>query len=571
MDNIAKTNGPRTLRAIYLILGVAVLMVAAALPAVAAESSRRDYMATDLGTLGGSSSDSRSISNRGQIVGLSEPEGWGNLGYLYEHGEMTALYPSTGSGTWVAPLAVNERGQIVGQASLTTPSGSNKTTAFLWQDGVWTDLIPENVYGAAYDINDSGDVVGERVDPSSDRLVPFIRRNGTLLDLGGMAGVSAINNREQVVGYASKPGGLSHAALWTDGLMTDLGALEGGSFSRANDISDTGYVVGTSFTPSGTNRAFIWYDGIMTDLGTLGGAHSSASAVNARGQVVGRSNTATGEYHAFVWYDGVMTDLGTLGGTASSAGDINDTGQIVGTASTATEAHHATLWTTKLIDVCHVVDDDPSVTEWRLLGVNDRAIASHLAHGDVLPGGEVPGTNGAFVFDETCVLQATERIFAVAYTDMDTADGGYNAGVDVLIAKLVDGPGTANDGLVGAGDLVVTNQYPRDFGGSTFGDFTVTEHVITGSINMNAEICSVYSNTGAFHWRVGTLAEFYREYDQLDLARRTSIEDSLHHRVANRLHATADSPSHPAGPLSPTVSWVSMDEAFVDVEQNCAI
>jgi probable HAF family extracellular repeat protein len=66
--------------------------------------------------------------------------------------------------------------------------------------------------------------------------------------------------------------------------------------------------------------AFSWVPGTTTDLGTLGGASSTAIAVNAAGQIVGASLTPTGETHAFIWKSGTMTDLGTLGGSGSVAG-----------------------------------------------------------------------------------------------------------------------------------------------------------------------------------------------------------------------------------------------------------
>ena len=85
------------------------------------------------------------------------------------------------------------------------------------------------------------------------------------------------------------------------------------------------------------------------DLGTLGGAISTAVAVNASGQIVGMSSmVGYAQNHAFAWQSSTgMVDLGTLGGTYSSAASINAAGQIVG-QSTLTNAfsapRHAVLW-----------------------------------------------------------------------------------------------------------------------------------------------------------------------------------------------------------------------------------
>src|SRR5262245_19577212 len=64
------------------------------------------------------------------------------------------------------------------------------------------------------------------------------------------------------------------------------------------------------------------------DLGTLGGAASSAAAINEAGVVVGTSALAFGQSVAFLWTPtGGMHEFGT--GVSSSAVDINNAGQIV--------------------------------------------------------------------------------------------------------------------------------------------------------------------------------------------------------------------------------------------------
>jgi probable HAF family extracellular repeat protein len=167
--------------------------------------------------------------------------------------------------------------------------------------------------------------------------------------LGGTdSGAADINNRGQVVGWATTPTGFPHAFLWEEGAMTDLGTL-GGDVSGGAAINDRGQVAGySSIAPDDAEtprvfHAFLWEDGVMTDLGSLGGTGIGPADLNERGHVVGFADTASGETHAFVWEDGVMTDLGTLGGIESQAFGVNERGEVVGQSYTGSSTH-AFLW-----------------------------------------------------------------------------------------------------------------------------------------------------------------------------------------------------------------------------------
>ncbi len=117
-------------------------------------------------------------------------------------------------------------------------------------------------------------------------------------------------------------------------------------------------MVGEATTASGATHAFLFDDGVMVDLGTLpGGTFSRAAGINDRGQVVGGATTASVALHAFLFEDGVMTDLGTLpGGRSSEALGINNRGQVVGNSNATNISEHAALWTPKHGQSDH--DDD---------------------------------------------------------------------------------------------------------------------------------------------------------------------------------------------------------------------
>jgi probable HAF family extracellular repeat protein len=193
-------------------------------------------------------------------------------------------------------------------------------------------------------INASGQVAGsDSFDGSTTHAALY--SDFQLTDLGTLGGdfseALAINASGQVVGNSTLPNGLTHATLWSNGQIVDLGTLPGGTTSYATGINDAGQITGWSDTlQSGTSspradHAFIHENGQMTDLGNISATgefanFSHGTAINASGEVTGWSVTDSLETHAFLFSGGAMSDLGTLGGSESRGNAINDAGQVVG-------------------------------------------------------------------------------------------------------------------------------------------------------------------------------------------------------------------------------------------------
>ncbi len=176
----------------------------------------------------------------------------------------------------------------------------------------------------------------------------FFWDHGKMVDVGNLGGpysfVAGLNNFGQMTGTIKLPGPTKsgfdfHAFFWDRGVLTDMATL-GGNFGLANRINDAGEVVGFSTNEHGNVLGFLWKDGVITNLGTVDGDKCSAAHdLNSIGQVVGESTpscfsgTAT---HAFLWENGgPMVDLNTLvipGSQLDSAGwfGINDLGEITG-------------------------------------------------------------------------------------------------------------------------------------------------------------------------------------------------------------------------------------------------
>ena len=155
---------------------------------------------------------------------------------------------------------INNPGVVVGgsDSSIHDPNAPNcgnldcfLTHAFRWQDGILTDLgtLPGVNFSHATSINARGWATGGSFTAGIDPLT------------GGPT---------------------EHAVLWKDGEISDLGTLGTGVDSAGLYVNNGGEVVGFSTVdttidpfalgpfPSPTH-AFIWQNGVMRDLGTLGG------------------------------------------------------------------------------------------------------------------------------------------------------------------------------------------------------------------------------------------------------------------------------------------------------------
>jgi len=214
--------------------------------------------------------------------------------------------------------------------------------AFQWQNGVRTKLP-----GLAQGLNSEATWI------SSNGIIAGISQNGQM--------------------DPSFPGfPVNHGVLWKDGVIIDLGTLDGGFESASLAVNSHGQVVGAAdnttkdsaamfgdnFGWATQTRAFLWQDGVMQDLHTLGGPDAVAYLINESGQVAGVSYLdskpsefcaqATGyslTTGAFLWENGKMQDLGNFGGTCTFAFDLNNKGQVVGASTlTGDQEEHPFLW-----------------------------------------------------------------------------------------------------------------------------------------------------------------------------------------------------------------------------------
>lgn len=270
------------------------------------------------------------VNSRRQIVGLVKGMDGANHACYWSFVSSVGAPNSAASsmralGTLGGKVSVarglNESGRVVGDASL--PDGS--IHACLWQgNAVPRDLgtLGQGDFSTAHGINKTGQVVGAANIVPNGKNHAFLFRD--IISKGVSAGASSKNSASKVRTPQSYRG-----------VMQDLGLLPGGSSSNARAINDRGQIVGWAGDSEDETHACLWENGKIRDLGTFGSDPYAAWSINNFGQIVGTASTTHQRMHACLWENGRSIDLNDLipvgsGWLLQSAYTINERGQIVG-------------------------------------------------------------------------------------------------------------------------------------------------------------------------------------------------------------------------------------------------
>lgn len=224
-----------------------------------------------------------------------------------------------------------------------------------------------------------------------------------------------------------------------------------------------------------------------------------------------------------------------------------------------------------LTTLCHW---DAVTQQFVVISVNENAVQPHLNHGDQL----VDADGDGYTAIGSCTgsmddcddldpnvnpAQGCETVFAIAYSNLNGEDGFQEGSADVLISKLVD---FNNDGVVSAGDKVITHQYPNNFIPDSFADFTVKEHVIDVVLGFSNHLVVVSTDEiNIFQWYHDTgFQESYIEFIQSTPA-ISQIIDSLGIEYNDGILVGSNSPSAPSQSIYSTQP-ANYDHTFIDVD-----
>jgi probable HAF family extracellular repeat protein len=251
------------------------------------------------------------------------------------------------------PNAVNSSAQVVGATPAGDPSYRYRITAFLWQNGIMTDIgtmTGSRQVSIANDINDAGQVVGFADtlpsyyshaiwwhDGTYTDLHPILMQSGLFSDLGTpedtLSYAIKINNSGQILGYVQTLHNVNRGFIYANGTVTVI-LLPGDSPlccpPQFTGLNNSGQVAGYFALNGGSiAHTFVWDTGTTSVLSQLEGWPTSNGAdINDGGQIVGRLYNGVNPDHSFLFEDGAMKDLGS----DFSVNRIGNTGVILGSS-----------------------------------------------------------------------------------------------------------------------------------------------------------------------------------------------------------------------------------------------
>jgi probable HAF family extracellular repeat protein len=204
------------------------------------------------------------INNRGVVVGALSNQVNGRVAFVWEAGHVQSL--GTFGYAESAAMDINDQGEVVGLAQTVDPGIPSllggapqpeiQQRAFRWFQGTATLLgAPGGPNTVAMAVNRHGQIAGS-VQQGDGTFRAFLYAEGVMTNLGGAVRHSQaydVNDRGEVVGYANFEAHLSstHGFVYQDGRLSDLNHLIdpqlGLEIMTADTINNAGQIGGSAW------------------------------------------------------------------------------------------------------------------------------------------------------------------------------------------------------------------------------------------------------------------------------------------------------------------------------------
>ena len=291
----------------------------------------------------------------GLMLALAGPAGEAGATGGSQHGNrcrpsLRAL-PDLG-GPFAEAMTFNRDHVFVGAAA--TPNEEHVFATYWRRDRIHT-IATGLDYDEAYDINDSGLIVGNGFDPVSGDLVGWVYRKGEvhrLRGIGGQTFARRVNASGVIAGSVWTTDGVSKPAVWhrwwSDPQVLDV--LPGDTSGLVSGINDAGLAVGDSIDADSLHAVLWDRHGHVQRLPTRpadGLDIGRAFQINSSRQVTGglTDPLPTTPFHAVRWDGGTLIDIGALLGGGFAIGlDIAENGWVVGNSEIPDGPRKAFFW-----------------------------------------------------------------------------------------------------------------------------------------------------------------------------------------------------------------------------------
>jgi uncharacterized membrane protein len=260
------------------------------------------YIAIDVP--GAAATTPNGINNHGEIVGtyLSALVNTEIHGFILRNGVFRTInFPGAKLGT--DAFGVNNHGWIVGDYFVNDLNGGHGYVAV---NGEFRPLnFPDASETAALGINDSGEIVGDYINPGGDQH-GFRLKDGhfTKIDFPRASGTVAnsINNAGEIGGFYFDTNGVTHGFLLSRGMFLTID-FPGASSDDVSGISSVDTAVGGYVLPNGNGNGYLLRRGVFHVIAYPGAALGShANGVNDKGGVVGDYVDSQFVTHGFFAY-----------------------------------------------------------------------------------------------------------------------------------------------------------------------------------------------------------------------------------------------------------------------------